>query len=663
MEDGKCRVETVKWLVKKNFAIFVKTNSRNFRDGINVLLNMAGNQPKKKTPVQKQDLKQKKRAPKESPLSFLVPLLIILPVVFIAFSPILKNELTNWDDPDLIINNPLIRSLSYTNLKTIFTTFYFGNYQPLHLLSYALEYHFWQLNPAGYHAVSLVLFLMITTLVYWFIFILSKKNKSIAILATLLFAVNAMRVESVAWAAERKDMLYALFYVAGLIAYVKYIINWDNPKAGLRIRYFLYAFLLFILSVFSKVMAVSFVGAMVMLDYFYARKISFRMIIEKIPFILVSFAVGIAQVKATVETNTIDTSNRFTMIDRLLIVCRNFMFYFYKMIAPFNLSTFHPYPTKAHGAPWPPEFYFASIFVLLLAGLLVWSFRKTRIIVFAVGFMLMALALVLQYIAIGPAMFNERYSLIPAVAFSFALASGIVYLAGKFPKEKYLTWGATGAYLLLMFYLTFARCGVWKTSLTLWDDVLSQYPRVGTALNNRGKYYGKDLGDINRAKEDLSAAIRFEPDYPNSYSNRGIVYCMQGKFDSAIGDFNTAIRLPGNHYDAFLNRAIAYAQTNHPDLAMKDFNVVIRMAPGKPEGIMNRGILYLRANEPQKALDDFNTVISMDHENPEYYQHRARALVNLGKYPDAWNDLQTCINAGGKPDPAFTEQVRKAAGR
>jgi hypothetical protein len=382
-----------------------------------------------------------------------------------------------------------------------------------------------------------------------------------------------MRVESVAWAAERKDMLYGLFYVSGLIAYVNYIDNRKDPKTGLRLKFLVYAFLFFILSVFSKVMAVSFVGALVMLDYYYERKLSVRMILEKIPFVIVSIIIGIAQVRATAESNTIDVSNRFTFSDRLLIVSRNLMFYIYKMLVPLNLSAFHPYPEKTAVMHWPPEFYIAPVVVIVLVLLVIWSMRKTRIPAFCLGFMLAALALVLQYVAIGPAMFNERYSLIPAVAFSFGLACGVDYLVRKFPGKKYIFFGTTGLYLVVMFFLTYSRCSVWHTSLTLWDDVLNQYPKVATALNNRGKYYGKDLGNLVKAKEDLSLSIKYDPDYPNAYSNRGIIYCMEGKFDSAVADFDYALRLPGQHFDALLNRAIAYAQTNRSGPALEDFKV------------------------------------------------------------------------------------------
>jgi tetratricopeptide (TPR) repeat protein len=625
---------------------------------------MQKNQVKKTTVPPPQKVKPKKTTvQKESVLKALQPLLVILPIVFFAFYPILNNELTNWDDPDLIIDNPLIRDFSIQGIKNIFSTFYFGNYQPLHLLSYTIEYHFWGLNPAGYHAMSLVFFLITTGLVYYFIFQISNKNKAVAIIATLLFAVNAMRVESVAWAAERKDTLYALFYMASLIAYVKYVLHLKEPVKGLKIKHFIYAFLFFILAVFSKVMAVSIVGPMVMLDFYYARKFSLRLVLEKIPFVVVSVIIGLTQINAVASAGTIDKSELFSFVDRLLIVCRNFMFYFYKILVPVNLSAFYPYPDRSPGVPWPTEFYIAPVFAILVLGVFIWSYKKTRVFIFGIGFFFSALALVLQYVAIGPAMFNERYSLIPAVALSFMLATGIWYLVGRFPDLKNVFYGATGLYLIWMFYLTFARCDVWQTSLTLWDDTLEQFPHASMPLNNRGKYYGNDLGDIPRALTDLSASIRYNPNYEQPYSNRGIVYCIKGKFDSAISDFNNAIRIKGDYYEAISNRAIAYAQTGKASLALADFSKCIEMQPNKPDVYLNRGICYLQMNEPEKALADLNKGMAMNPSNAAFYLRRSQAYFNLKKYPEAFNDAQTGRNAGMKVEDAYFDQLKKAAGK
>jgi len=564
---------------------------------------------------------------KESKYRKFFPLLFILPLVFIAFYPSLNNGFTNWDDESLIINNPLIRNLNAENIGKIFTTFYFGNYQPLHLVSYAVEYNFWQLNPSGYHAVSLVLFLITTALVYYFIYLISGKNTTIAIIATLLFSLSPMRVESVAWAAERKDMLYALFYVASLIAYVKYLTKKEIRDTGYGIKYLLLSFLFFVFAVFSKVMAVSIVGAMVMLDYFYARKITIRLILEKIPYVALSIFLGLVQIRATASTATIDVSSQFTFFDRILIVCRNLMFYFYKMIVPVNLSAFYPYPPKTGEIPWPVEFYIAPLFAILLLVLVIWLFRKNRVVVFCIGFFVSALALVLQYIAIGPTMFNERYSLIPAIALSFGLASGIWYLIHRFSSWKPYILSGTGLYLLIMTYLTLMRCEVWQNSLTLWDDVLNQFPRVALALNNRGEYNGKVLGKMPAALEDFNASIKADPAFEKAYSNRGIVYAMQGKADLALADFSTAINLKSDYYEALFNRGLIYAQQNKPELAIPDFDRCIQLRPEEAMLYANRSQAFARNGDYQKAFSDIEVARNSGFQVDTAYYRQLRELV------------------------------------
>lgn len=585
-----------------------------------------------------------------------VPLLVIIPLVFLTYSPILDNELTNWDDPDLIIDNPLIRELSIDNLKTIFTEFYFGNYQPLHLVSYSVEYHFWQLNPAGYHAVSLLLFLCITALVYYFVFLISKRNVTVAVIATLLFALNGMRVESVAWASERKDMLYAMFYMAALVMYVKFITSSGMSKP-VRIKYFTLTFFFFVLSVFSKVMAVSLVGALVFLDYLYQRRLTLWLLLEKIPFVALSIVLGLVQIEATASTHTFDTSGNFDLVDRLLIVSRNLMFYVYKMLLPVNLSAFHPYPPRLPDAPWPLEFYLAPVFVLILAIVFFWSLRNARIIAFSVGFFVSGVALVLQFVAIGPAMFNERYSLIPAIALSFLIAWYTVHLAGKFPAWRNYLYGGIGIYLIVMLVITYNRCNIWQDSLTLWDDVLEQYPAASMALNNRGRIYGSELGNTTKAFEDLSRAIASDPGFEQPYSNRGIIFCMNGEYVKGIADFTRAIRLNEKYYEPILNRAITYSRIGKYDSALADFTRCIDLKPDRADNYLNRGFCNYQTGQFDSAVADYTLGLLLDPRHGELYLRRSYAMFALERYQEAFSDLRIAQSAGIKPDKSWIEQV------
>jgi lipoprotein NlpI len=235
----------------------------------------------------------------------------------------------------------------------------------------------------------------------------------------------------------------------------------------------------------------------------------------------------------------------------------------------------------------------------------------------------------LQFVAIGPALFNERYALIPAIGLSYAIAFYFIRFKDRYPRFHYPMLGVLGIYLMVMFVLTFRRCDVWKDSLTLWDDVLAQYPDASMALNNRGRIYGSELGNTTKALEDLNRAIISDPANAQAYSNRGIVFCMNGKFGQAINDFNRAIHLKKDYYEAFANRGIAFAQTNRPDSALADFDRCLELSPDKPAIYLNRGMCF--------------------------YQ--------LGKYREAYDDIMKAMSAGLNPDPAWLKQLEAQLGK
>lgn len=167
----------------------------------------------------------------------------IVLLTLIIYSNSLNNDfLTNWDDKRYVVENNDIKGLSWQNIKNIFSNFYMGNYQPLSVLSYALEYKFFGLNPAAYHTTNLFFHLLNTILVFYFIYLLSYSTISASIVA-LLFAIHPMHVESVAWIAERKDLMYACFYLGSLICYLYYL------KKGYQFKYLFICFLLFVFSI------------------------------------------------------------------------------------------------------------------------------------------------------------------------------------------------------------------------------------------------------------------------------------------------------------------------------------------------------------------------------------------------------------------------------
>jgi len=583
-----------------------------------------------------------------------LPLAAVLAVTCIVFLPILSNKLTNWDDPTYIIENPLIRQLDWLHVKRIFSEFYFGNYQPLHIFSYAVEYHFFKLDPAGYHAVSMVMHTIATGLVCWFIFALTG-NGLIAIIASLLFGVHPLHVESVAWAAERKDMLYAIFFLLSMIFYLKYV---DEKE---KMKFYFLAVAMFILSIFSKAMASSLPPVLILIDYFRARKFSMKLVWEKAPFFMIAIIMGIVSITAAESTDTISHDTVFTLFDRILFACFNLLAYTTKLLVPFNLSSFYPYPIKEAGS-LPFYYYLAPVVVAALLFLIIRSMKKTRSVFFASGFFVACIFLVLQLLPVGPTIMSERYSYLPSVAFFYLIGVGVQELIERKKNLKVPAYIAIGCYAVYLAASTYQRCFVWRDSLTLWDNVLEQFPKVSVALNNKGNVYGKEMGQLDVALENFNKSILYDPTYENAYSNRGIVYCMKGKFDLAIQDFNKAIELKPKYLEALQNRGIAFAQTGQLDKAIADFTTVMSIDPSDLNAYVNRGVALTQSGKFDDALTDFNRALSIRRDHAEAYYRRSTAYYNLKRYPEAYQDVQTAVSMGFKGDAKYVEQLRKAAG-
>jgi tetratricopeptide (TPR) repeat protein len=575
----------------------------------------------------------------------------ILLLTFIVFFPSLNNALTNWDDPHYLNDNPLIRKLTAENIKRIFTEVFFGNYQPLHIFSYAIEYHFYKLNPVGYHTTSVIMHLIVTALVYRFIFLLSG-NSAIALISALLFGIHPLHVESVAWAAERKDLLYGMFFVGALIQYVRYI------KSDGKYRLLLFSFLLFTLSIFSKAMAASLPPVLVLIDIYFSRKITTKLVLEKIPFFALAFLFGYISAHTASATGQVSL-NVFDLPERILIANFNLLAYVCKLIVPINLSSFYPYPARVDGH-LAYYFYVAPFVVVGLLIAIIRSMKYNKVIFFGAGFFVVTIILVLQLFPVGPTIISERYSYLSSIGFFFVVAWAFDKFIKKKPAMKTMMTIALGAYSIFLSAATYARCDVWKDSITLWDNVLKQFPNVGVALNNRGNIYGKEKGDLDRAMADFNRSIEYDPTYENAYVNRGIVFCLRGNFDLAIKDFNQALLLKPDYFDARFNRGIALTQTGQVDKAIEDFTILEETNKEDERVYMSRGRALALIKKYPEAIVDLNRAIEINPEYPEAYYNRASTLFNMHRYQEAFADVNRTRELGYKVEDNFYETIRKA---
>jgi len=649
---------------------------------------------KRKNPKDKKQIKnplQDKKVQKKTDFKHIIIAAVIVIISAIVFYPSLENQFTNWDDPRYVTESEIIKDLSFENIKTIFSEPYFMNYHPLTILSYAIEYHYDKLNPKTYHTTNYILHLLNIILVFVFFYLITKRNLIIPSIVAFLFALHPMHVESVAWVAERKDVLYSLFYLSAIITYVKFLQHKNFSWYFLTI-------VLFLLSLLSKPMAVTLPVVLVLLDYFYKRKWNIKIVLEKVPFFLLALLFGIIAI--IIQEGAIAKEGAVSYTEKLVVGFYGLFMYIYQVFVPLKLSTFYPYPRYDEvGGYLPTIFYFApliSLGIISFLGLIVYKSKKyARVIVFGFLFYLSTISIVLQFLSVGKALMADRYTYLPYLGLFFIIAFAIndfisnKYKYAKFIKPIILT--VVAAYLVFIVYLTHERIKVWKNSEVLWTDVLKNYPDADMAYRNRGNYYGKtdradlamkdyqilkannqmddetwgNLGNIYRMQEKYDKAfecydnaVKLGPKEINAHINRGIINSILKKYDEAFIDFDNALKLGARIDKVAGNRAFAYLYSGDYDNAIKDFDIMIKGNPNDLNLYLNKGFAYFQKNDFKQAINNFNIVLKLNPKHAGAYYNLSVCNFRLNNYQEALDQALKSQKYGRKIEDSYINQIK-----
>jgi protein O-mannosyl-transferase len=565
-----------------------------------------------------------------------VVITLILLLTALCFSNSIKNGFVNWDDNKQIVENPDIKDFSFKGVYKIFSTFYLGMYQPLTTLSYAIEYKLSGVKPSVYHFSNLIFHLLNTLLVYIFILSLTKRREAAAIVAAL-FAVHPLHVESVSWVSERKDVLYAAFYLASLIAWIYYL------RYQYKFKYYVMTLIFFILSLLSKSAAVTLPLILLIIDYFHNRKLNLKNIPDKIPFFFLSLGFGIISLfsQHVVDPNSVSVSH-FNFLDRIFLGSFSFNWYVIEAIVPFKLCALHPLPVKTNGAL--PLIYYFSILSIVLFLLLLFKIyqavslkRETKKeLLFGLLFFVFTIGLIL-FIPVGQAVVAERYTYIPYLGLFFIIAMfycRAVDAKSKLEKKLYPYYNLILIALLVFFSIfTYNRNKIWENSLVFFSDIIQKHPNeAAVAYNNRG-LEKKAISDVSGALLDYNKALQINPNYAEAYSNRGLLYKDISNLPEALKDLNNAVRLNPDLFEAYYNRGLIYNQFQQYDLAIQDFNQAIAKYPKLEVAFLDRGISKAMLGDINGAIGDFSYAIELKPDFVTAYHNRALAKRTL-------NDLQ-----------------------
>lgn len=583
---------------------------------------------------------------------------IFATLIFISYFPVWQNEFI-WDDKPYILLNDLVKNF---DIKGIFTDYVVGNYHPFTVLSFAIEYALVKEQTWLYHLDNLVLH----TINSWLVFKLLQKlngNFIVAFFTATLFAIHPLHVESVAWAAERKDVLYTLFILLSIWFYLKF----DETKAN---KWYAISILLFIASCMSKGMAVVLPALLIVTDYCFLKKpINAKLFLNKIPYFVITFIFAYLATHAQKDAGADATSvisKAYTLGERILMSCYAFCFYWVKTIVPYKLLAFYPYPGKPNGS-LPSIYSLAFLGVIALVGSIIWFGRKDRRIWWAGAFFLIAISTVLQFpFPVGSAIVADRYYYLSSIGPLFLV--GLAF--NKFYQKTKLALPVFGIVSLILCGLSFKQTGTWKNGLTLFTPADKEFPNDAMILSNLGWYYLENkefpvskqylmradeggfkngdvcrtigsmfldegdfktslkyferatqflpksnrtnwlsgtayyrLNDVVNAEKYYREAVANEPKNAEYLNVLGLALTGTGKYDEARKYFDEAIKIQPDLWDAYLNHSFSYRKEGNLEQEIKELQALLIKNPDYLVAYRNIGVSYVDLKQNDKAVE------------------------------------------------------------
>jgi len=479
---------------------------------------------------------------------------------FCVYSQIQDHEFINLDDHVLITESSLVQAgLTNENIIRIFTTTHVGGWAPINSISYMLDYQLYGLNPTGFLLTNLFFHIANSLLLFLVLFRMTGAIWQSAFVAAM-FAFHPLNVESVAWAAERKNVLSTLFWLMTMWAYIHYAEKPTVKRYGL-------VFLFFTLGLMSKPMLVTLPFVLLLLDYWPLRRLKFgqergdneisekntakrsetlRLVIEKIPLFLLTIGLSIVTFIAQKSFGNMNYTESLTFSARLTNAMVSYLEYLGKMIWPSGLSILYPHPGNAL------PLWQGILCGMVLVGITIISIRLIRKVpYFAVGWFwyLGTLVPVIGIVQVGGQAMADRYTYIPLIGIFIIVAWGVPELISKWRyKEKGLSI-SVGIIIFTLLITTWKQASHWKSSITVFKHAIrvtdKKYPGFSVVHNNLGAALFAER-KIEEAISHYKMAIKLNPDYADLYNNLGAVLFHAEMTEEAIDSFKEAIRIrPG----------------------------------------------------------------------------------------------------------------------
>ena len=609
------------------------------------------------------------------------PLLLALGVfvaVLLVFGHLVGNGFVDWDDPDTLLNNPHYRGFGGDQLRWMFTTFYWGHYQPLLWLSYAWDYTWTRalfgdgLTAGGYHATSVLLHavnvLLLCVLVLRVAAIACAHEPSAArqpawwtaLLAALLFGLHPLRAEPVAWATGRGDVLVTTFMLLTVLAYLR---GARAERAGAHALWLAAAAIAYALSVLTRGMGVTLPIVLLVLDWYPLRRLGgghgrwlgrgVRGVwLEKIPFVtLAAVGAALAPLAKARAGSTMDLALHGPLA-RIVQSCYGLVFYVWKTVVPIGLSPI--YELRLPIDVTAPR-YVVAVLVVLAAVVMLWLLRRRQpAVVAAVLCYALLAAPILGLVQSGNQEAADRYSYLPAIPLTLLAAFGLrrAWLAERMPgRGRTILGGVSAAVIVFLAALSWRQGTVWHDTGSLWQHAAAVCPESSIARNG----YGWVLLQAQRydaAIEQLRTAIAIQPTNEKAHHNLWIALREQGRADDLIAAYRDATHVHPQFVDAHYNLGNQLLRRGELDAALESYETALRLRPnhsGAHAGVAN---VYYQRGDWQTALQAYEQAVRSDGRNTYARRGLAQTLRKLGRTSEAVAQLRAILQIDSNDERA-----------
>jgi tetratricopeptide (TPR) repeat protein len=571
----------------------------------------------------------------------ILAMIALVGMTFLVYAKTFNHDfLMNWDDSLYVVDNEAIRGITWEHLKDAFTRFYIGNYAPIHIISYMIDYSLWGLKPGGF-IFSNVLIHCLNGILFYALVYRMHRGTALAILAAFVFLLHPVQVESVAWISQRKNILAMFFFLASIHLYLSY-----HAKKGYAGNV-LYGFsvLAFVLAVLSKSVAIVLPVIVVLYDLCYRTKpIRWSWIIDKIPYAIIAGVALFIALKSQMPEHdggrisyAIEGPQAvfFTM---LTVLVR----YFTLIVWPVELSALYMPPMRLEidaTVAW------SAILAVALIAMGIYLYRKRRDVFFWYILFFIGLMPVAQIVTLVTLM-NDRYLYFPI------LGAATCYGLAAFPAGSTISSLQQKSVAVILCalviplpWLSWQRTAAWSNDLSLWADTAEKTPNSTLAWNGLGMS-NVDAGRFDQAIDAFLKALAIDPDYELALNNIGALYNSKGRMAEARPYLLRVTSLFPDSFTGFMNLGINYFLANELQNAELTFKKALALKPQSPDAYWRLGHVYLHMKKLELAKRCYLEAIDQGGNTAQAEYGLARVDALQGNHREALEHLEAALRMG-----------------